>query len=221
MQSVMKSRGRRLGVGLVGAVLALVVGACAPPAEPPADPIYQVNFDSPAVSDVTFEIPDPNDPEGPPIVLTPSLPGNATGAWWSPPTGAFSTNLTFDDGIINVTAGDVTIPIGYSAAQSGPAVGSFDPTTGLGGFSADVVLTVTSVDLGGGADPMAQPCALTMGLDLQGAIDLNTGMLEVSQDGFSVAPPAAEDCGGLGGVIGQLLGGPVNSYSLSFEVGTL
>lgn len=212
----------RVGVAVIGTVLTLVLGACSPPpADPPADPTYQVNFDSPATSNVTFEIPDPNDPEGPPIVLTPSLSGDASGAWWSPPSGAFSTNLTFDDGIIDVVAGDLTIPIGYSAAQSGPAVGGFDPTTGLGGFSADVVLTVTTVDLGGGPDPMAQPCALTMELDLEGAIDLDTGMLEVSQDGFSVTPPAEDACGGLGGIIGQLLGGPVNAYDLSFEVGTI
>jgi hypothetical protein len=197
-QAVEERPGRNDGGGqelaLVGTLLALVVGACAPPpAEPPADPAYQVNFDSLAVSDVTFEIPDPNKPEGPPIVLTPSLPGDATGAWWSPPTGAFSTNLTFDGGIIDVVAGDLSIPIGYSAAQSGPAVGGFDPTTGQGGFSADVLLTVTSFDLGGGPEPMEQPCVLALGLDLEGAIDLDTGMLEVSQDGFSVTPPAEGD----------------------------
>ena len=45
--------------------------------------------------------------------------------------------------------------------------------------------------------------------------------LEVTQDGFSVTPPAEEECGGLGGVIGMLLGGPVNSYTLGFEVGTV
>ena len=217
MQKTMGSRARPAGFALIAAVVALVAGACIPPPDPAPK---KIDFDSAATSDVTFEIPDPNDPEAPPIVLTPTLPGHAAGTW-SLKTGALSADLTFDDGIIDVSANGMTIPIGYTAATAAPAEGTFDPQTGAGSLSTDVILTVTTVDLGGGANPMEQPCALTLGLELDGAIDLDTGMLEVTQDGLGVTPPAEVECGGLGGVIGMLLGGPVNSYTLGFEVGTV
>lgn len=139
------------------------------------------------------------------------------------PVGPHSTtgNDVYDQLLeaVGIDIPDVgTITVGYGA-QAGPATGSFDPATGLGGFSTDLTMTVLTIDLLGGEVP--PPCDVVFNLALTGQIDPGTGVLTVNQGGFSVVPPAEDDCGGLGGIMGQLLGGPLNSSVLSFEVGTI
>jgi hypothetical protein len=184
----------------------------------PVTCVVVVDFDSAATGNIHIDIPLPDDPN----VLIPvdvPLTGGAIGVWNASGAGAFQVDLTFDDSAFTIAVPDLTVVVGFSAEQVGAANGLFDPATGDGGFSTDLALTVLSIDALGG--PVPQPCVVTLALDLTGQINLTTGLLEVSQDVFTVTPPAAEDCGGLGAIIGALLGGPLNSASLSFEVGTL
>ena len=204
--------------------MAMLLAACVeePPPAPP-----QIEFADSAVSgNVHIDIPvpeDDSDPENPiPGYVIPvevALNGTATGSWQHGGSGAFSADLEFVNDEFGIDIPDVgTITVGYGA-QAGPATGSFDPATGLGGFSTDLTMTVLTIDLLGGEVP--PPCDVVFNLALTGQIDPGTGVLTVNQGGFSVVPPAEDDCGGLGGIMGQLLGGPLNSSVLSFEVGTI
>jgi len=77
---------------------------------------------------------------------------------------------------------------------------------------------VTSVDLGTGPVPVGQPCLVGLGLQMSGGIDTSTKVLHVHH-GFTITHvPAEEECDSLGGAIGALLGGPINSMDLSFSV---
>jgi hypothetical protein len=213
--NALKKRARTSRVLVVGAVAAMGLAACVPPPEEPA-PITQIDFESPSNSDVMIFI--EGDEETPGIEVTPQLTGTATGSWSTTGTGALEAELTYDDGSFVVDASGTVVTITYKATQSGPTVGQFDPATGAGSLSTSVDLNITNIDLLGEVE---QPCSVAIDLELDGQIDPETGLLEVSQDGFSVTPPAEADCSGLGGIMGQLLGGPINSWDLSFEVGTL
>lgn len=218
-----KLKSARLIAG--AAALAFVAVGCAEEPPPPAP--AQLDFDSAATGNVQIdvEVPeDTSDPENPipgytlPVIVP--LNGTASGTWVHGGSGAFSVDLGFDEGSFELVVPNVaTINIGYSAAQTQPATGTFDPATGLGGFDTAVTMTVLSIDLLGG--PVAPPCDLVFELELSGQIDPGTGILDVTQDSFSVVPPGEADCAGLGGIMGQLLGGPLNSVDLSFEVGTI
>ncbi len=198
---------------VVGAVAALGLAACTPPPEEPA-PVTEIEFDSATTSNVMIFI--EGDEENPGIEVTPEFSGTAAGSW-DLTDGGFGADLTFESGSFLVSNPDLSVVISYDA-QATPAVGSFDPETGVGGFETDVDLTVTNIDILGDIE---QPCTVGISLDLEGQIDPETGVLDVSQESYSVTAPGEGDCSGLGGVIGDLLGGPINSWDMSFEVGTV
>lgn len=171
-------------------------------------------FDSPSVAAVSRTI------DGlveEPVVVNADLPGRSIGSW-DEATGDLVTQLTFDAGTLPVVAPDLSVGVGYFLAQDADATGHFDPVTGAGSLAVGLTMTVASVDLGGRATPVGQPCLVGLGLELDGAIDLATDVLAVHQSGFTVTSPAEGDCDGLGGVIGALLGGPINSMDLTFSV---
>ncbi len=202
---------RLLVVG--AAVAAMGLAACVPPPEEPA-PVTQIDFDSVTTSDVMIFI--EGDEETPGVEVTPQFTGTAVGSW-DLEDGSFGADLAFESGSFVVEANGTSVIISYDA-QGGAATGSFDPDTGVGGLETAVDLTVTNIDLLGDIE---QPCTVGIALDLEGQIDAETGVLDVAQEGFAVTAPAEGDCSGLGGIIGSLLGGPVNSWDLSFEVGTV
>lgn len=146
------------------------------------------------------------------------LTGQATGVWKKKGPGPFEVSLAVNGGSFPLDVPGIgTLVVTYSTGAASEGTGSFDTSTGVGSFNTDFVVTVDSVDLLG---PIAAPCNLGLGMSLSGQIDTTTGELNVSQDGFAVTPPAESDCGGLGGIFAQLLGGPDNSASLKFQVGT-
>ncbi len=210
------TRARTPRVLAIGAVAAMGLAACSPSPVEPNTPATQIDFDAPASSDVMIFI--EGDEETPGIEVTPQFTGTASGSWWTGGNGAFVADLEFDDGSFQVDALGTVVTISYSATQGTPAVGQFDPSTGEGGLTTSVDLQVDNIDLLGDVE---QPCVVSIALDLEGQIDPVTGVLDAGQEGFAVTPPAEEDCGGLGGIMGQLLGGPVNSWDLTFEVGTV
>ena len=210
------TRARRPRLLVVGAaVAAMGLAAGVPPPEEPA-PVTSIDFDSASNSDVMIFI--EGDEETPGIEVTPQITGSAAGSWSTTGSGALFADLAYDDGSFQVDALGTIVTISYSATQTAQAVGEFSPTTGEGGLTTSVDLQINNIDLLG---DVAQPCVVSIDLDLEGQIDPATGVLEVGQEGFTVTPPAEEDCDGLGGIMGQLLGGPVNSWDLSFEIGTV
>lgn len=217
-------RARPMRLAILGAALVVLFAACAPP--PPPAPA-QLSFDSAASGNVhiDIEVPENNDdPENPipgyTIPVEVPLNGTASGLWEHGGSGSFQVDLAFADDTFGIDVPDLgTITVGYSASQAQQATGNFDPATGLGGFDTDLTMTVLSIDALGG--DVAPPCDVVFNLELAGQIDPGTGILDVTQSAFTVVPPADDDCGGLGGIMGQLLGGPLNSASLSFEVGTI
>ncbi len=213
--NALKKRARTSRALVVGAVATMGLAACAPLPEEPA-PVTQIDFESAATSDVMIFI--EGDEETPGIEVTPQFTGSAAGSWSTTGSGELVADLEYDDGSFQVDALGTVVTISYSATQTAQAVGAFDPTTGQGGLTTSVDLQVNNIDLLG---DVAQPCVVSIDLALEGQIDQATGVLEAGQESFSVTPPAEEDCGGLGGIMGSLLGGPINSWDLSFEVGTL
>lgn len=152
-----------------------------------------------------------------PLVVAKAATGRSIGSW-NQTTGDMVTQLTFENGALIVPIPGTPVGVGYYLAQTADATGNFSPSTGIGGLSVNLKLTVAYVDLGGGASPIPSPCDVGMTLAMTGAINTLTGALSVTQSGFAVSAPAEADCGGLGGTIGSLLGGPVNSMTLSFSV---
>ena len=213
--NTIKTRARATRFGVVAAVAAMGLAACAPQPEEPA-PVTPIEFESAATSDVMIFI--EGDEETPGIEVTPQFNGTATGSWDVGGDGALTADLAFEDGTFPVDALGTIVTIAYTANQTVPGVGQFDPETGVGSLQTAVDLNVVNIDLLGDIE---QPCTVGIALDLEGQIDPATGVLDVSQESFTVTPPAEEDCSGLGAVIGQLLGGPINSWDLSFEVGTV
>ena len=219
-------RARPMRTAILGAAIAAVAmlgSACVE--DPPPAPAA-LSFESAASGNVHIDIDVPennDDPENPipgyTIPVEVPLNGTAAGSWQHGGSGAFQADLTFANDTFGIDVPNVgLITVGYSA-QAQPATGNFDPATGLGGFNTDLTMTVLTIDaLGGDVTP---PCDVVFNLALTGQIDPGTGILTVTQSGFTVLPPANDDCGGLGGIMGQLLGGPLNSSSLSFEVGTI
>lgn len=218
-------RDKRLNLARTGPVIAvfafltLVAAACAPP---PA-PTSKANFYSDASGSIQINVLVPGDPDADPPTEDETIPvdidltGQASGTWES--SNDFTTSISLDGGSFPLDVPGIgTLTVTYSVAPAAAGTGSFDSTTGVGGFDVNFTVTVLEVDLLG---PIAQPCDLGFGMSLTGQIDTTTGQLDVGQDGFAVTPPGATDCGGLGGVFGDLLGGPDNSASLSFMVGTL
>ena len=215
MQQKRASRARALRwVGVLGVIAAVMTGcAVDPPAPtvPPAD----YHFNSAAHGQVSLTIDGLADD---PVVVNAGLPGRSVGSW-DGGTGDLSTQLTFKDGTLPVEAPGLSVGVGYSLHQDADATGHFDPVTGQGSLNANLTLAVSSIDLGSGAVPVGQPCLVGLGLQMSGGIDLATKVLHVHQDGFTVTHvPAEEECDSLGGAIGALLGGPINSMDLSFSV---
>lgn len=206
-------------VALSAAAAGIVVNCGVPLSEPlPTPDTY--DFDSAATASVMLNIdlgPDGDGNPQPPVIVNAGLPGRSIGSW-NDVTGDMTTQLSFTDGTLPVNIPDASVGVGYQLSQAADATGHFDPITGVGHLSADLNLDVVSIDLGGGAGPMAQPCRVGLSLDMAGNVDLGTQVLSVHQDGFGVTPPGADDCGGLGSKIGQLLGGPINSMDLTFSV---
>lgn len=159
----------------------------------------------------------PGDEETPGIDVIPHVTGSAAGSWWTGGNGSFYANIDYDDGSFQIDALGTTVTVSYSAASTSVAVGAFDPVTGEGGFSTGLDMTVTNIDLLGDLEN----CALSMELNLAGSIDSDTGALEVTQSGFFVDSDAltAENCNGLGEIIGDLLGGDDNDWTMNFQVG--
>lgn len=198
------------GLGVIAVLMAGCVVEPPPEPEPPAD----YDFNSAALGKVSLTI------EGlaeEPVEVNADLPGRSIGSW-DAETGDMTTQLTFARGTLPVPVPDLPVGVGYFLNQDADATGNFDPDTGQGSLDVDLTMTVASIDLGGGPVAMGQPCRVGMSLHLAGGVDLATKVLTVSQDGFTVTPPAIEHCDGLGELIGVLLGGPVNSMELSFSV---
>lgn len=206
--------------GLAVTVLALftlIAAACAPAPGP--------GFDSAVSGNIHIDVTVPGDPDAEPPTADEIIPvdipvtGRATGAWDQADTGFFDVELALDGGSFPLEVpGLGTLTVTYSINNVATGYGQFQPQTGIGGFDTSIVFTVDEVDALG---PISQPCDLEFGMSLGGQIDPDTGMLDVGRDGFGVNPPAETDCGGLGGIFGDLLGGPDNSVNLSFLVGTI
>ena len=199
------------------ALLTLIAAACAPA------PTAATVFSSDALGSIRINVTVPGDPDADPPTQDQTLPvdipltGVASGTWDTGDTGQFDVDLALDSGSFPLDVPGIgTLTITYSINDVATGSGSFDPQTGIGGFGTSIVFTVDSVDLLG---PIPPPCDLAFGMSINGMIDPGTGMLGVGQDGFAVTPPAETDCGGLGGIFGDLLGGPDNSVTLSFQVG--
>lgn len=209
----------RTGIAVsVLALLTLIAASCAPAPPPP------IEFDSAATGTIEINVFVPGDPNADPPTEDQTIPvlipvtGQAVGSWSGETPGPFNVNLSFNDGSFPLAVPGVgTLAISYKIGGVAAGAGAFDPLTGVGGFDTSIAITVSEVDILG---PIGQPCDLNFGMSLDGQIDPGTGALDVSQDGFAVTPPAETDCGGLGGLFGQLLGGPDNSVHLSFPVGT-
>jgi hypothetical protein len=144
------------------------------------------------------------------------LVGTAAGSW-DTGTGAVAATLAFDDGTIGHADDVGHIWMKYDLVQAADATGSFDPVTGAGSLSANLVLSVKTFDLGSEID-LLPPCDVGINLQLVGAIDLDTDVLEVAQTGFTITRPAPETCDGSGQVIGDLFDFDANSASLRFSV---
>jgi len=168
-----------------------------------------VEFASPATVDVTIFGGTPEEPTETTVPFT----GNAAGSW-DRGSGAFSMNVTMDPGSFDANSPIGPVTVGYDAAQVGPATGSFDPATGEGGFTLAVDMTLTTLN----GSPMPQPCVIGTQFDFQGAIDLATGTATVSQEDFTMTPPADTDCGGLGAIIGPMLAEGDNAATMTFQV---
>ena len=102
-------------------------------------------------------------------------------------------------------------------AQAADATGTFDPDTGEGTITANLVLTVKTWDWGSPID-LLPPCDVGIALNMDGAIDLETHVLEVSQTGFTITGPASTDCDSSGDIVNTVFGFPNNAASLSFSV---
>jgi hypothetical protein len=226
MKTTRSARARSTRFGVIGAALAamaMLLAACVedPPPAPPAP--VQIDFADSAIAGgvrIDVEVPeDDSDPENPvpgyTLPVEVDINGTATGSWLV--SGDFEADLDIADGTFELEVPDVaTLSIAY-AAEASPATGFFDRATGAGGLSTDLTMTVQEIDLLGEIEP---PCDVVFQLDLTGSIDAGTGVLTVTQSSFDVQTPDEEDCSGLGGIMGQLLGVPTNSASLSFAVVT-
>ena len=186
-------------------------------------PVQPTQFASAASGEIQINVLVPGDPDATPPTPDETIPvnipitGQAQGGWAQAANGPFSVDLTIDNGSFPLEVPGIgTLTVSYSIPEVASGGGLFDPQTGLGGFDMDLVITVDEVSLLG---PIAPPCDLEFGMSLDGQIDPGTGMLGVDQEGFAVTPPQATDCGGLGGIFGDLLGGPDNSVELQFMVG--
>lgn len=205
-------------VAVIGAV-SLVGVSCAE--EPP--PVETVGFNSPATGTVHIDVFFSGAEADPPTddVIIPvdvDLAGTASGTWVKGGPGAFNVTLDIDGGSFELDTQDPNvgvIEILYSVNAPAVGTGAFDPSTGVGGFSATLTLTIDEIV---GLGPIPPACDTGLDMALSGQIDPATGELSVSQDSFSVISPGETDCGGLGALFGQLLGGPDNSASFSFSV---
>lgn len=217
-----KMKSARVGTVMsVLAIMALVVSACTPPAPTPT----VTDFDSALRGNIHIDIFVAGDPAADPPTEDSSIPvdinvgGQATGTWSDAASGPFNASLAVNGGTFPLTVPNLPVlTVAYSVAEPASASGHFDPTTGVGSFDTTITVTVDSVDLLG---PIAAPCNLDLNLSMAGRINPATGHASVIQEGFSVTPPATDDCGGLGAIFGDLLANPLNTNSatMSFNVG--
>lgn len=181
--------------------------ACASAGEEPGI----IEFSGPGEVAVTMYGGTPEEP----TETTVPFNGTVTGTW-DQATGDFTLGQVIDPGSFPVENSPIgPITVFYTAAQDGPATGTFDPATGEGGFDMSVTMTLVGLNAPEG---MPQPCDIGTSFSLQGAIDLDTGIATVSQDDFVMTPPADTDCGGLGALIGPMLVDGANSAVMTFTV---
>lgn len=171
--------------------------------EPPAD---FVEFSGPGTVEVTIQ------GDGDPTTVP--FTGEGSGSW-NRGNGDFALNLSIDDGFFNANTPLGPMDVYYTAVQDGTALGNFDPATGVGGFDMGVTMTLVGLNAPEG---MPQPCDLVTSFQFEGAIDLDTGVATVSQDDFDITPPGADDCGGLGALIGPMLSEGERSATMTFQV---
>lgn len=145
-----------------------------------------------------------------------SVPFAGTGSGtWDQATGDFAMGLQIEDGSFPANSPIGPVTVFYTATQNGTATGSFDPATGEGGFGLDVTMTLVGLN---GPTGIAPPCDIGTSFAFEGAIDLATGQVSVSQENFTMTGPGAADCGGLGAIIGPMLTEGTNAAAMTFQV---
>lgn len=148
-----------------------------------------------------------------PTTTTVDFTGLSTGTW-DPADGAFVLNQTVDDGVFFTSDG---IDVAYSALQNGTTNGNFDPATGDGGFTLDVTMSLLSVL--GGALQIDQPCEIGALFNFEGALDFDTGVASVTQEGFDLTAPGEGQCGALGETIAAMFEGDgVHTAEMAIQV---
>lgn len=140
------------------------------------------------------------DEEGETTYTTVDFSGLSTGTW-DPGSGDFVLNQTVDDGSFGTSIG---VTVGYTAAQNGTSTGSFDPVTGEGGFTLDVAMSLVTLNE---TLPIDQPCTIGALLEFEGALDFDTGVASVDQEGFTMTPPGEGECGAIGPLISDMFAG--------------
>jgi LPXTG-motif cell wall-anchored protein len=154
------------------------------------------------------------------------LAGTIFQGTWDGATGEFAGKFVFPTTDVSVTSPSAAT-ISLVVQQPTESTGTVDLGTNAATFNVDLVLELLTIDIGIGAEAVFD-CKYAMPVSLAGSYDPGTGVIQLSQTGFSLSAIDAANpqrCfwngtgTSLASIIDPVIVGSTNSLAATFDLG--